>query len=76
MHSIGASAWVAAVDQGTATLVKLLSGDDAIRSLEWLARDLGMTEPAVAELLPDVKAHGVLMSGGKEGATLDSRHGG
>jgi hypothetical protein len=57
-----------------ARLVELLSGDDAIRSLEWLTRRLGLTDVEVRNMLPDVKAHGVLMADGKEGAALDSRH--
>ena len=55
-------------------LTELLKEGEAIRSLEWLGRRLGMTEAEVAGMLTDVKAHGVKMEGGKEGAALDSRH--
>jgi len=55
-------------------LTSLLSGDREIRSLEWLARRIGVPPAEVAAMLPDVKAHGVLMGDGKEGAALDSRH--
>jgi biotin operon repressor len=55
-------------------LAELLKEGDAIRSLEWLGRRLGMTDAEVAAMLPDVKAHGVKMAGNKEGAALDSRH--
>ena len=53
---------------------QLLKEGDAIRSLEWLGRRVGMSEPEVAAMLPDIKAHGVKMADNKEGAALDSRH--
>ena len=55
-------------------LTQLLKDGDAIRSLEWLGRRVGMTEMEVAAMLPDIKAHGVKMGDHKEGAALDSRH--
>lgn len=55
-------------------LVEMLSGDQKIRSLEWLARSLGVSECDVKAMLRDIEAHGVLMKDGKEGAALDSRH--
>ena len=55
-------------------LTQLLEDGDAIRSLEWLGRRVGMSETEVAAMLPDIKAHGVKMGGDKEGAALDSRH--
>jgi biotin operon repressor len=55
-------------------LTHLLAEGEAIRSLEWIGRRLGMSETEVAAMLPDVNAHGVRMEGGKEGAALDSRH--
>ena len=58
-------------------LVKLLAEPQPpIRSLEWLARRTGLSRDAVAGMLPDIDAHGVLMGDGKEGAALDSRHSG
>lgn len=57
-----------------ALLTRLLSGEHKIRSLEWLARRIGVTQAEVGNMLPDVKAHGVLMANGREGAALDSRH--
>ena len=65
--------WLA-VRRRKARLISLLSGDDQIRSLEWLARRMGVTQAEVSNMLSDVKAHGVLMANGKEGAALDSRH--
>ena len=59
-----------------AKLVNELSGKKPVRSLEWLARILGLSEDEVAAMLVDVGAHGVRMADGKEGAALDSRHGG
>lgn len=54
---------------------ELLSGPEAsIRSLEWLARRLGMREDETADMLTDVKAHGVRMADGEKGAALDARH--
>jgi DNA-binding IclR family transcriptional regulator len=50
-----------AFDQGKATLVAAVK---AMRSLEWLARRLGMTQSEVAKLLSSVGAHGVLMDDG------------
>ena len=55
-------------------LTQLLKEGDAIRSLEWLGRRVGMSEMEVAAMLPDIKAHGVKMGDNKEGAAPDSRH--
>jgi hypothetical protein len=55
-------------------LVAELSGEDDIRSLEWLSLRVGMTEVEIAAMLPDIGAHGVRMSDGAPGAALDSRH--
>ena len=55
-------------------LAQLLKEGEAIRSLEWLGRRVGMSEMEVAAMLPDIKAHGVKLGNSKEGAALDSRH--
>ena len=57
-----------------AKLIGLLSGDESVRSLEWLGRRLGMSPNEVAAMLVDIDAHGVRMADGKEGAALNSRH--
>jgi hypothetical protein len=39
-----------------------------------LARRLGVSQAEVGAMLADVRAHGVKMADGTEGAALDSRH--
>jgi hypothetical protein len=57
-----------------ASLVDLLSGENSVRSLEWLSLRLGVSPDEVAAMLVDIQAHGVRMADGKTGAALDSRH--